>query len=111
MHKLARIASHEYRRNVFKLSFLVTLLSVPLIIALNVGIGFYLESRENDDSPLGYVDHSGLFADPAPVPVSGSAAPLGFLPFQAEEDARAALDRARSRPSLSSPLAIPGTGT
>ena len=108
MHKLARIASHEYRRNVFKRSFLITLLSVPLIIALNVGIGFYLESRENDDSPVGYVDRSGLFADPAPVPVSGSAAPLDFLPFQAEEDARAALDSGQIQAFLVIPARYPG---
>ena len=90
--KLARIAFHEYGRNVFKLSFLLTLLSVPLIIALNVGIGFYLESRDNDDAPLGYVDASGLFADPVPVPVSGSREPLPFLPFPSQEEARAALE-------------------
>ena len=92
LHKLARVAIHEYRRNVFRLSFLLTLLSVPLIIALNVGIGFYLESRDNDDAPLGYVDASGLFADPVPVPVSGSREPLEFLPFPTQEDARAALE-------------------
>ena len=92
LQRLARIAIHEYRRNVFKLSFLVTLLSVPLMIALNVGIGFYLESRGNDDAPLGYVDASGLFADPIPVPVSGSREPLEFLPYPTQEEARAALE-------------------
>ena len=92
LQKLARIAFHEYGRNVFKLSFVLTLLSVPLMIALNVGIGFYLESRGNDDAPLGYVDASGLFADPVPVPVSGSREPLEFLSFPSPEEARAALD-------------------
>ena len=90
--KLARIAAHEYRRNVFKLSFLLTLLSVPLIVALNVGIGFYLESRGNDNAPIGYVDATGLFADPVPVPVSGSREPLEFHPFPTQEEARAALE-------------------
>jgi ABC-2 type transport system permease protein len=108
VHKLVRIASHEYRRNVFKPSFLITLLSVPLIIALNVGVGFYMESTENDDSPVGYVDRSGLFADPAPVPVSGSAASLDFLPFQAEEDARAALDSGQIQAFLVIPAGYPG---
>ena len=109
MRKLARIASHEYRRNVFKLSFLLTLLSVPLIIALNVGVGFYMESRDRDDSPVGYVDYGGLFANPVPAPVSGSREPLDFLPFPAEEDARAALESDQIQAYLVIPEAYPGS--
>ena len=101
--KLARIAIHEYKRNAFKPSFLLTLLSVPLIIALNVGVGFYLESSDRDDTPVGYVDAAGLFADPVPVPVSGSREPLEFLPFESEEDARAALDSGRIQAFLAVP--------
>ena len=92
MLKLGRIATYEYKRNVFKRSFLLTLLSVPLIIALNVGVGLYMESRGNDDAPVGYVDRAGLFADPVPVPVSGSREPIEFIPFPNQEDARAALE-------------------
>ena len=109
MRKLARIASHEYRRNVFKLSFLITLLSVPLIIALNVGVGFYMESREHDDSPVGYVDHAGLLAEPRAAPVSGSREPLDFLPFPAEEEARAALESGQIQAYLVIPEAYPGS--
>jgi ABC-2 type transport system permease protein len=92
VRKFARVAIHEYKRNVFKRSFLLALLSVPLIIALNVGVGFYLESRGNDDAPVGYVDRAGLLANPVPVPVSGSREPLEFVPFQTQEAARAALE-------------------
>ena len=92
MIKLWLVAVYEYRRNVFKRSFILALLSVPLMIALNVGVGLYMESRGNDDAPVGYVDHAGLFADPIPVPVSGSREPVEFVPFQTEEDARAALE-------------------
>ena len=95
MLKLGRIATYEYKRNVFKRSFLLTLLSVPLIIALNVGVGLYMESRGNDDAPVGYVDRAGLFADPVPVPVSGSREPLEFVSFQTQEDARGALESGR----------------
>jgi len=101
--KLARIATHEYSRNVFKRSFVLTLLSVPLMIALNVGIGFYLESRDRDDAPVGYVDASGLFADPVPAPVSGSSDPLEFLPFQTQEEARAALESGQIQAFLAVP--------
>jgi ABC-2 type transport system permease protein len=92
VRKFARVAIHEYKRNVFKRSFLLALLSVPLIIALNVGVGFYLESRGNDDAPVGYIDRAGLFVDPVPVPVSGSREPLEFVPFETQETARAALE-------------------
>ena len=73
MSKLWRIALYEYRRNVFKRSFILALLSVPFMIGLNVGVGLFMESRENDNSPVGYVDHAGLFTDPIPAPVSMQA--------------------------------------
>ena len=38
MKKLWRVARYEYARNVFKRSFILALLSVPLVIALNVGV-------------------------------------------------------------------------
>ena len=92
MPKLWRIARYEYRRNVFKRSFILALLSVPFMIGLNVGIGLFLESTENDRSPVGYVDHAGLLADPIAAPVTGSREPIAFIPFQTENDARAALE-------------------
>jgi ABC-2 type transport system permease protein len=109
VHKLGHIAVHEYRRNVFKRSFLITLLSVPLMIAFNVGLGFYLESRGNDDAPVGYVDHSGLLADPILTPVSGSDEPLQFLPFQTEEEARATLESGQIQTFLVIPGGYPET--
>jgi ABC-2 type transport system permease protein len=92
MTKLYRVAVYEYRRTVFKRSFILALLSVPLMVCLNVGVGFFMESREVNNAPVGYVDHAGLFADPIPVPVSGSREPVAFLPFQTDADARAALE-------------------
>lgn len=92
MLKLWRVANYEYRRNVFKRSFILTLLSVPLMIALNVGIGLFIESTENDSSPVGYVDQAGLLADPIAAPVTGSREPITFIPFQTQNDARSALE-------------------
>ena len=92
MNKRWLVAVHEYQRNVFKKSFIMALLSVPLMIAVNVGVGLLLESLENDNAPVGYVDHAGLFADPIPVPVSGSKEPVAFIPFQTDAEARRALE-------------------
>jgi ABC-2 type transport system permease protein len=91
MTKLWLVALYEYKRNVFKRSFILALLSVPLMIGLNVGIGLFLESRGTNNAPVGYVDHAGLLASPVPAPVAGSKGAVEFIPFQTEDDARAAL--------------------
>ena len=92
MSKLWLVALYEYRRTVFKKSFILALLSVPLIISLNIGVGLLMESLENDNAPVGYIDHAGLLADPIPAPVTGSRKPVEFTPFQTEDGARAALE-------------------
>jgi ABC-2 type transport system permease protein len=100
MSKLWLVALYEYRRTVFKKSFILALLSVPLMISLNIGVGLLMESLENDNAPVGYIDHAGLLADPIPAPVAGSRAGpersrrelVEFTPFQTEDGARAALE-------------------
>ena len=37
MNSMWRVALHEYKRNVFKKSFLLTLLSIPLMVTIGVG--------------------------------------------------------------------------
>ena len=90
--KLWRIARHEYRRNVFKRSFILALLSVPLMIVVNVGVGFFMASREVNNAPLGYVDHAGLLANPIPAPLTGSANRVDLIPFDGEAAAHTALE-------------------
>jgi len=92
MSKLWLIALYEYRRIVFKKSFIMALLSVPLMISLNIGMGLLMESLQNDNAPVGYIDYAGLLADPIPAPVAGSREPVEFTPFQTEDGARAALE-------------------
>ena len=92
MRKLWYVARHEYARNVFKRSFLLAILSVPLLIGVNIGLIAFMVSRENNYAPVGYVDHAGLLADPVPAPLGPSEAAITFLPFQTEEEARQALE-------------------
>ncbi|MDH4209317.1 MAG: hypothetical protein OEV76_10615, partial [Anaerolineae bacterium] len=92
MSKLWHVAWHEYTRNVFKKSFILVLLSVPLLIGGNVGLIAFMASRENNYAPVGYVDHAGLLADPIPPPLGPSEEAITFLPFQTEEEARQALE-------------------
>lgn len=92
MTAFLRIAVQEYKRIALKRSFILALLSVPLMIGLNVGFGLFLESSEKDDSPVGYVDHAGLLTNAIPAPVSGSSKPVEFIPFSAEDEARSAVE-------------------
>ena len=99
MSKLWLVAKYEYARNVFKKSFIFAILSVPLILAFSIGLGWLIDRMENDDAPVGYVDHAGVLADPIPAPQrigspnDPSASELvTLIPFQIEEEARQALD-------------------
>jgi ABC-2 type transport system permease protein len=93
MTKILRVAWHEYRRHVFNKRFLMGLLSVPLMVVVMVGLVFLIISMENNTTPLGYVDHSGLLTDPLPAPVTEPPdKPVPMLPFTDEAAARSALE-------------------
>ena len=92
MNRIWRVALYEYRRNVFKKSFLWTLLSIPLMVAFSVGSGFVLESLQDSDLPVGYVDQAGIFEKAVPAPISEGEKPVEFIPFQSEQEALASLE-------------------
>ena len=92
MNRVWRIALYEYRRNVFKKSFLLTLLSVPLMVAVGLGMGFLIESLQDNDLPVGYVDQAGVFDTAIPAPLSGQEEPVDFIPFETTDEARASLE-------------------
>jgi ABC-2 type transport system permease protein len=92
MSKTLLVAINEYKTNVFKKSFIVILLSVPLFIGFTVGFGALMSSREDDSRPVGYVDQVGLLAHPVPAPVEDPEDAISFVPFDSEEEARAALE-------------------
>lgn len=93
MNKFLRVALHEYKRHVFNKRFLMGILSVPLIGIVMVGLIFLILSMENNTTPLGYVDYSGLLADPLPAPAPEKPyKPVPMLAFETEADARSALE-------------------
>lgn len=92
MSKLMRVASHHFRRNVLKKSFIFVLLSVPLFLVFTIGMGLISSSMENNDTPVGYVDHSGLLSDPVEFPEQESDQRVTFIPFENESQATAAMD-------------------
>jgi ABC-2 type transport system permease protein len=98
MAELWRVLKFEYQRNVFKKSFLITLFSVPIMIAFIVGLGLFIESGKDEGQPVGVVDQAGLFSEKA-VPAQLQAAwaakydqPVEFVFYQTEEAARSALE-------------------
>ena len=92
MNRLWRVALYEYKRNVFKKSFLLTLLSVPLMVIINVGLGFLMTSFQDNDLPVGYIDQADVFRTAIPVHIFGQAEPVEFIPFQTEDEARSSLE-------------------
>jgi ABC-2 type transport system permease protein len=68
MSKFWRIAWQEYSRHVFRRRFLLTLLSVPLMIALMAALVIVIIFSDSNPTPIGYIDQSGLLANPIPQP-------------------------------------------
>jgi ABC-2 type transport system permease protein len=92
MSKVWLVALNEYKQSVLKKSFIFLLLSVPLFIGFTVGFGAFMSSQEDNNAPVGYVDHAGVFEDPVQPEVDEDEDAILFLPFPTEEDAQAALE-------------------
>jgi ABC-2 type transport system permease protein len=90
--KIWLIAINEYKRNVFKKSFILTLLSVPAFLAFTIGMGMLTSVLEEKNEPLGYVDHAGILQNPLPGPVDGNRKRIELIAFETNENARAALE-------------------
>ena len=93
MEKFWRVAIYEYRRHVLTKSFIFAILSVPLMLGLTIGMGAFAVNLEKDWRPVGYVDYSGLLADPLPAPrESDRDRQVELMPFGTREEAQRALE-------------------
>lgn len=93
MNKFWRVAIHEYRRHVLRRRFLFALLSVPGLILVMILVGFMIATANRSDLPVGYVDQSGLLANPLPPPEPDpSNDPLALVAFQTQSEAEADLE-------------------
>jgi ABC-2 type transport system permease protein len=94
MNKIWLIAKYEYLRHVKRKRFIFVVLSMPLIIVLMFGIGLLTAVLSSNNTPIGYVDHSGLFANPmmpefdSPLPFTQ---PMQIIPYTTEDAAQTAL--------------------
>ncbi len=94
MNRFWLVATYEYKRNVLRRGFLVALLSVPVWLLASMLIVWVMFAIENDTTPIGYVDHSGVLAQalPAPAPEDSPYDPVPLQAFPSDEAARAALE-------------------
>jgi ABC-2 type transport system permease protein len=93
MNKFWYVALNEYKRQVFRKSYIFAILSVPLILFVSIGVGYLVEIIGTNSAPVGYVDLSGVLADPQPVPEGvGTRHPVELIPYPDEDAALAALD-------------------
>ncbi len=92
MNKLWLVLAHEYGRHVLQRRFLLSLLSLPLVIGLMALLVFIIVRMQTDTHPVGYVDHSGLLANPTfPPPPQSTSDAIELIPFTSEAQAEEAL--------------------
>ena len=97
MNKIWKAAVFEYRRNVFKKSFILLLISVPIFIILSVGLGVLIESSEDNSLPVGYIDNAGIFEEAVSLQENSQRGvverneAVAFIAFSDETQASAAL--------------------
>lgn len=94
MNKVWRIFANEYRRHVFRRRFVFALLSMPLLIVVVMGISIFSTELQSSTKPLGYVDHSGLLANPKPAPKAEGmfSKNIDIQAFPDEQSAKQALN-------------------
>src|SRR4030067_3488167 len=68
MTKFWQIAWHEYSRHVFRRRFIFAVLSVPFFLSVMIGLVFLVIWMNTNTTPIGYVDYSGLLANPVSQP-------------------------------------------
>ena len=91
MSKILHVATHEYRTNVIKRSFLLSLLSLPLFLMISIGSGAILESMNSSKKQIGFVDQAGVIQTLDTPWVNADTEVIGILPYENEADADGAL--------------------
>jgi len=92
--KIWHIIKYEYSRHVFQKRFLFSLLSLPFAVVAMVGVVLLMGVFSMDSTPVGYIDHSGILADPLRLETSGDIFDplIEFRAYQDEDLARTDLE-------------------
>lgn len=68
MKKFWLVFLHEYKRHVMRKRFIFAVLSMPLFVALMVGVGFLSVWVQFNDKPVGYIDNYQTLVNPQQLP-------------------------------------------
>ncbi len=90
MRKLLQVAWHEFYLTVFKKSFILSLLSVPLVMGLNIGVGQIMERANRDNQPTGVVDEAGVMVPLSVYETWADGGGHSFIRYADEASAEAA---------------------
>ena len=89
MAKTWLIARHHFRQETGKRTFFFVLFSLPLFLALTIGLGFLFSRLAQESAVLGYVDQAGLLARMPPEEANDD---IRLVSYDTREAARAALE-------------------
>jgi ABC-2 type transport system permease protein len=89
MNKVWLVFKYEYLGHIRRKRFILTLFSLPLVIALVIAVGIITAVTSLDRRPVGYSDLSGLFANAKPLPEQKSSLikPVEIIKFDSSEQA------------------------
>jgi len=94
MNKIWLVIKHEYLRHVGKKRFILAVLSLPFFIFVIIGVGMLTAFISIDNTPVGYVDYSGILDQSKQIAEQKTSIfdkPLELLPFSDEQVAEVAL--------------------
>ena len=88
MERVWLIAEQQFRHEVLKKSFLIALVSLPLFMAVTIGLGA-LGAKLATDTKLGYVDAAGFIRQ---LPETSASKGVELVAFDSRQAAQAALE-------------------
>jgi len=94
MVKIWRIIKYEYTRHVFQKRFIFSLLSLPFAVVAMVVVALLVGMFMTDDTPVGYIDQSGVLDQPIVMEDEGTIfePQIQFLPYERKEQAQTDLE-------------------
>jgi ABC-2 type transport system permease protein len=94
MTKIWHIIKYEYTRHVFQKRFLFSLLSLPALVIVMIGVVLLIAFFSIEKTPVGYIDLSGVLDDPVRETQESTIfnPVIEFLPYSSEQQAKADLE-------------------
>ncbi len=86
------VAKHEYRRMVFRRGFILATILIPVGMAVLILFAFLVETYNQDDSAIGYVDNPDLFDSSAQERLPDPEDRVTIVEFDDETSAMIALE-------------------